>query len=103
MVFTTADSGGQELRSETGGKREVLPSHSCRLWGATEGQMTRLLGSYRGLDRRSSSWGQFTHDHRDTVFSGRASLALWGREREKERVRRKSKSEKKLEKKRHYS
>lgn len=52
------------------------PSHSSRLWGATEGQITRLLASNSGLDRRSSSCGRFTHDHRDTVFSGRDSLAL---------------------------
>lgn len=53
-----------------------LPSHSNRLWGATDGQITRLLLSYSGLVRRSSSWGRFTQDQRDTVFSGNDSLVL---------------------------
>lgn len=53
-----------------------LPSQSCRLCGATEGQMTRLLASKRGFWNLLSSSDLFTQDHRDMVFCGSFSLDL---------------------------
>lgn len=54
----------------------IIPSQSCRLCGATEGQMTRLLASKRGFLNLLSSSGRFTQDHKDIVFWGSLSLHL---------------------------
>lgn len=48
---------------------EHLPCQSCRLWGSTDGQMTRALYEYRGF-RYSFCWlGWFSQDQSECVVS----------------------------------
>lgn len=60
-----------------------LPSQSWRLCGATEGQMTRLLASKRGLVNLLSSLGWLTQDHRDIVFCCSFNLHLIKKKKKK--------------------
>lgn len=75
------DSSGYGLEYVTLHIVGELPSHSWRLCGATEGQMTRLLASKSGLVNLLSSLGRLTHDHKDIVFCCSFSLHLFKKER----------------------
>lgn len=70
------DTRKQKKKTRNRKRQAALPSQSCRLCGATEGQMTRLLASKRGFMNLASSSDRFTQDHRDMVFCVSFSLDL---------------------------